>query len=174
VTEALRIHEAFKKGDLDALRLEVGDLPGFPNCEIPHVGAHCLEYAIYHSPRQFVKVLVEEGADPDYGGHAGFPSIIAALSVDREDRYELIEFFISAGADIEQRGINDYTPLHYAAARNDRVAIKLLVSAGADLTARTRIDDFATPLEEAELLGCGEAARILRELTRKPNERSGA
>ncbi len=164
MSDALRIHEAFTQGDLGALRLCIGDAVGFPNCEVPQIGARCLEYAIYHSPMRFVEVLVELGADPNYGDHGGYPSLIAALSTDRPDKYEVIEFLVSAGADIEQRGINDYTPLHYAAARNDPVAIELLVSAGADLTARTRIDDLATPLEEAELLGCDDAARHLRGL----------
>lgn len=163
MTDAIRIHEAFKRGDLEALRLAVGDVPGFPDCEVPQLGALCLEYAIYHSPIQFTEVLVELGADPNYGDHGGFPSLIAALSTDRQDKYELVRCLIAAGADIEQRGINDYTPLHYAAARNDPVAIELLVSAGADPTARTRIDDRATPLEEAEHLGCQDAVRQLKD-----------
>jgi ankyrin repeat protein len=162
VTEALRIHEAFKSGDLAGIRLGVGDVAEFPNCEIPQLGSQCLEYAIYHSPIRFVGVLVEMGADPNYGDHAGFPSLIAALSTDRQDKHDLIDLLIAAGADIEQRGINDYTPLHYAAAQNDTMAIESLVSAGADLTARTRIDDLATPLEEAERLGCHDAMRILK------------
>jgi len=162
VTEYLRIHEAFKRGDLAAVRSGVGDVAGFPNCEVPRLGAQCLEYAIYHSPFRFIKDLVEMGADLNYGDHAGFPSLIAALSSDRPDKYEVVEFLIEAGADVEQRGINDYTPLHYAAARNDPAAIELLVLAGADLTARTRIDDLATPLEEAEHLGCHDAVRKLK------------
>ncbi len=165
MTEAARLHEAFKRGDLETLRLCIGDVATFPNCEIPHLGARCLEYAIYHSPFRFVRELVEMGADPNYGDQAGFPSLIAALSTDRPDKYTVVEFLIEAGADIEQRGINDYTPLHYAAARNDLVAIELLVSAGADLSARTRIDDLATPLEEAEHLGCHDAVRKLKSYT---------
>ena len=58
--------------------------------------------------------------------------------------------------------MNDYTPLHYAAARDDARAVELLLAHGADPDARTRIDDRAKPLEEAERLGSTRAARVLR------------
>ncbi|HEY7215050.1 MAG TPA: ankyrin repeat domain-containing protein, partial [Thermoanaerobaculia bacterium] len=70
---------------------------------------------------------------------------------------------IGAGADLNQRGLNDWTPLHYAASRDDAAAIELLAAKGADLDARTRIDDFATPLEEAESLGRAKAVKALNQ-----------
>ena len=97
-----------------------------------------------------MRTLLELGADPNYGDHAGFPALIAALSSDRADRYELLELLLSFGADPGQRGLNDWTPLHYAAASDDTEGIELLLARGADPTARTRIDDFATPLEELD------------------------
>ncbi len=162
MSESLHVHQAFKDGDLEALRSAAGDPLGFPDCEVPYIGGHCLEYAIYHSPYSFIVDLVELGADPNYEDHNGFPSIIAALSTDREDKHEVVAFLISRGADVHQRGLNDYTPLHYAAARNDPQAVDLLLSCGADISLRTRIDDLTTPLEEAELLKCREAAERLR------------
>ena len=75
-----------------------------------------MEYAIYHSPLSVIRKLLELGADPNYGDHAGFPSLIATLSSsDRQDMYEILELLLSFGADIQQRGHNDYTPLNYAA-----------------------------------------------------------
>jgi uncharacterized protein len=164
--DVLHIHEAFKAGDLETLRSFADDPARFPNCRFPGVFCHCLEYAIYHSPVQFIRLLLTEGADPNYTDHAGFPSLVAALSTKREDRHQIMESLIAFGADLSQRGINDYTPLHYAAARNDPAAVDLLLSHGADASARTRIDDFSTPMEEAERLGASAAAARLKKGSR--------
>jgi ankyrin repeat protein len=151
--EAIAIREAYRRGDLEALEGLLGGQ------EID------LEHAIYHSPLAFVRTLLERGADPNYDGHAAFPSLIAAISTERPDKYELVELLLSRGADIQQRGVNDYTPLHYAAARNDVKLIELLVARGADPNAKTRIDEFATPAQEADLLHCSEAVQALRKVS---------
>jgi ankyrin repeat protein len=164
--DALALHEAYERGDLAALKRLLGDPPDFPNCRGPAgVGDIILEYAIYHSPLAFVRTLLELGADPNYPDHAGFPAVIAALSTNRADRYQIIELLLAAGADIQQRGINDWTPLHYAAAAGDLAGIELLLARGADPNARTGIDDCATPLEEAQILGRAAAVQVLRPLT---------
>jgi ankyrin repeat protein len=163
--DALAIDAAYKRGDLSALRTLLGEPLDFPNCRGPTgVGEIILEYAIYHSPVAFIRTLLELGADPNYEDDAGFPSLIAALSTDRADRYEIIELLLAFGADIQAHGINDWTPLHYAAATDDLDGIRLLLACGADPNARTRIDDHATPLEEAKHLGRAAAVRLLREL----------
>ena len=152
-------------GDLEALRRLLGDPPDFPNCRGPAgLGEIVLEYAIYHSPLACIRTLLELGADPNYQEHGGFPSLIAALSSARADRYQIVELLLSFGADTRQRGLNDWTPLHYAAATDDVEGIELLLAQGADPNARTRIDDGATPLEEAELLERTAATRTLRRL----------
>ncbi len=55
------------------------------------MGEIILEHAIYHSPLPFIRALLELGAEPNYQDHAGFPSLIAALSCrERGDTYELL------------------------------------------------------------------------------------
>lgn len=169
---AIAVHEAYKRGDLDALKALLGDPPELPNCPAgpPGIGGVVLEYAIYHGPLPFIRTLLELGADPNYDDHAGFPSLIAALTCgDRGDMYDILELLLSFGADIQQRGFNDYTPLHWAVTAQDMKAVKLLLGHGADPTARTRIDDYATPLEEAEALGLAEAAKMFRMLVESGN-----
>jgi uncharacterized protein len=163
--DALALHQAYKRGDLAVLRRLLDDPPDFPNCRGPQgVGEIVLEYAIYHSPLAFIRALLEFGADPNYQDHAGFPALIAALSSARADKYEIIELLLASGADIQRRGINDRTPLHYAAASDDVAAIELLLAHGADPTARTTIDNCATALEEAEHLSRTDAVRAFRRL----------
>lgn len=163
------IDDAFRAGDLDALRAAIDDPKSFPNGPMPLSIGHCLEYAIYHSPLSFIRTLLELGADPDPADHAGFPPLIAALSCSRSHsgnpaRNEvtaIISLLLSHGADPDQRGLNDYTPLHMAVQERNLAAIKLLLEAGADPKLRTRIDDCETPREMAEQANLREIADAL-------------
>ena len=161
--DPIALHEAYERGDLEAVRDLLGNPPDFPNCRGPQaVGKIVLQYAIYHSPLAFVRALLDLGADPNYSESDGFPSLIAALSANRENRYEIVELLLRSGADIQRRGVNDYTPLHHAAAQNDFQMVDLLLSHGADPAAKTRIDDFTTSQEEAESRGFSRLAQILK------------
>jgi uncharacterized protein len=156
---------AYRRGDLDALKAALGDPEGFPNCLLPFdlaVGDHPLEYAIAWSPLPFVQILLELGADPNYPAQDGFPSLIETLATDRPDKHAVMTLLLDAGADVQQRGHNDWTPLHYAVVRRDLTAVTLLLARGADPAARTRIDECSTPLEDAEAIGFSEAAALLR------------
>jgi hypothetical protein len=115
-----RIDSAFRSGDLEALRAAVDDPAAVPNGRTHDAIGSCLVYAIYHSPIDFVRTLLEIGADPNAPADDGFPPLIAALSgsraapgaTPRNDVDEILRLLLSFGADANQRGINDYTPLH--------------------------------------------------------------
>jgi uncharacterized protein len=164
-----RIDDAFRKGDLDALRAAVDDPELVPNGRMPDGIGPSLTYAIYHSPLTFIRTLLEIGADPDGPADDGFPPLIAALSCTRDvpgatrrrDVDDILRLLLSFGADPNQRGINDYTPLHMAVAERNLLAIQRLLDHGADSGLRTRIDDCQTPLEMAEAAGQTEAAALL-------------
>ena len=51
-----------------------------------------------------------------------------------------------------------------AAARDDVEALRILVRHGADLSIRTDIDNYATPLEEARHLGKLKAVEFLERV----------
>ena len=165
----LRIHDAFRIGDLNALRAAVEDPSVVPNGRMPDGIGPCLVYAIYHSPLAFIRTLLEIGADPNGSGNDGFPPLIAALSATREqagairrtDIDEVLRLLLSWGADPNQRGINDYTPLHMAVAERNLLAIHVLLEGGADPELRTRIDQHETPREMAAARGLSEIADLL-------------
>ena len=167
------VHAAFVDGDLEGLRSEINNLGGFPNAAPDHTIGLPLVYAIYHSPLAFVGELLDAGADPNSDDGDGFPPLIAALfratpapgATVRQDLPELVDLLISHGADVAQRGVNDYTPLHFAAERGDLALVELFLGHGADPNQITHIDDMETALELAERAGQTEVAERLRPLT---------
>lgn len=170
-----KIDSAFRDGDLAALRAAVEDPACIPDGPMPLAIGPCLEYAIYHSPLAFIRTLLEIGADPNFDDNSGFPALIAALSAGRvepgaaarQDVLEILDLLLSFGADLNQRGLNDWTPLHMAVAERDLAALKLLLERGADPLLRTRIDDYETPREMAEKAGLGRFARLLAEYEKR-------
>lgn len=106
------------------------------------------------------------GADPNDEDPAGMPALFAAIDRTAPDREEVLAMLLAANADVGQRGVNDYTPLHYAACHDDVASIELLLTHGADPIAKTRIDHYATPAEEAEYHGHAIGAAAIRRWSR--------
>lgn len=174
----LRIHEAFKAGDLDALLAAVPDRRLIPNGDLGDAFGDVLVYAIYHSPLEFVQQLLELGADPNPTVDDGFPPLLAAISaaqphpgaMQRVDLPDLLDTLLAAGADPNVRGINDWTALHMAVNYGDAEAVRILLAHRADPRIKTRIDDCETPGEQAEREGKPAIAALLAEAetARKP------
>lgn len=157
-----RIDEAFKAGDLAALRAAVADAvedaSAFPNNPMPLGIGPILTYAIYWSPLAFIEELLAIGADPNGHDNDGFPPLIAALcktnphpgSTPRDDVVDVMTRLLDAGADPNQRGINDWTALMMAVVETNVEGVRLLLARGADPSLRTRIDDYETALDIAK------------------------
>lgn len=162
------IDSAYRAGDLDALLTALDHPADFPNSLHPAdlgLTEFPLEYAIYWSPFHFIETLLDRGCNPNYPDRSGFPSLIAALSTSRDDRLNILHLLLARGADVQQRGLNDWTPLHYAVSLDDGEAVKLLLAQGADIDARTRIDDCATPVQLAESCFRNAALKVFRAIT---------
>ena len=74
---------------------------------------------------------------------------------------DIIELLLSFGADPNQRGLDDYTPLHMAVGERNLPAIEPLLKGGADPRLRTRIDYCETPREMAEKMGLRDIVELL-------------
>ena len=114
-------------------------------------------------PVGLIERLIGLGADLNYQHHAGFPSLIAALSSDRADKNGVLKLLLENGADVGQRDVNDWTPLHYAVVERDLEAVKILLAHGADPDLRTCIDHYISPIEDAENLGFTAAVELMLE-----------
>jgi hypothetical protein len=164
-----RIDAAFRAGDLEALRAAVDDPSSVPNGPMPITVGNCLVYAIYWSPRSFIRELLELGADPKGPADDGFPPLIAVLSCStdapganrRSDINDVLRLLLRRGADPEQRGLNDWTALHMAVNQRNALAVQLLLEHGADPDLRTRIDECDTPIEMARAAALDDIAAIL-------------
>ena len=165
----LRIHDAFRAGDLDALRAAVADPSVLPNGRLDDAIGCPLVYAIYWSPLSFIRTLLEIGADPNGPADDGFPPLIAAViktrdvpgAMKRDDVEDVVRLLLAHGADPNQRGLNDYTPLHMAVAERNAHVVQILLDAGADPELRTRIDDYETAAEMADKAGLTELSAVL-------------
>ena len=74
---------------------------------------------------------------------------------------DIIELLLSFGADPNQHGLDDYTPLHMAVSESNLPAVEILLKGGADPRLRTRIDYCETPREMAEKMGLRDIVELL-------------
>lgn len=169
---SIALERALERGDVDGACRVLGHPDDWPNSHDPYMGSRVLAIAIGCAPIEAIRRLLREGADPNLIGlDDGFPALIDVLHHRRDDRPELRRWgdrlpllaeLLAAGADVRARGLNDWTALHFAVADDDPIAVWMLLQHGADPDARTRIDDFETPLELAEA-GSPRALAAIRE-----------
>lgn len=173
MSRTLVIDAAFKTADVAALKRLVTDADRFPDTFADLAIGACLPYAIYHSPIALIRALLDEGANPNFDPGDGFPPAIALMSsltspghLRTRDAIDVLELLLIRGADPDQRGLNDYTPLHWSAAGGDLGSIECLLAAGANPLLKTRIDDLETPREVALVAGRTKAAARLADAER--------
>lgn len=155
---------ALESGDVRRLQALAVELEAFPHGDDPYLGRRWITNAIGVGSKAAVQWLIAQAVDLDFRDDEGYTPLHSAIDRQSSDRYEVLEMLLAAGAPVNRKGINDWTPAHMAAARDDVEALRLLVRHGADLTIRTDIDDYATPFEEARNLGKVNAAKYLESV----------
>lgn len=111
-----------------------------------------------------IEWMLSRHVDLSFKDEEGFTVLHSAIDRALPDRHKVIELLLRHKAPVNMRGTNDWTPAHLAAVREDIEALKLLIQFGADLSIRTRIDDYATPLEQARRLKKALAVEFLNDL----------
>ncbi len=162
--EYLLLESALREGDLEGVRIALGASGSLANARDRYTNTNVLQLAIGLSDADFIAVLIANGADVSYESLDGFPALINALQPGTRDQLAVLQTLLHSGAGVGQRGLNDYTPLHYAATLDNAEAVALLLDLGADATARTRIDELSTALEEARRVGATRVIPLLEAL----------
>lgn len=94
---------------------------------------------------EIVKLLIDNGADPETRDKYGFTPLLMAVI---EKQYDVLGTLLGYGVLLERRDDNFDTPLLAAIRCNNLDAVKLLISAGSDITVKTRDDKNIYQLAE--------------------------
>jgi ankyrin repeat protein len=116
--------------------------------------------------RQIVELLLDQGADVD-GKDCGsqVPLGQAAFAA----RPDMAQILLRHGASVARRGVNDWTPLHWAAAHPDGVElVSMLLQAGAD--PRAVDNEGISPTDVARQFGHDDAIKLMQAIERSANE----
>jgi ankyrin repeat protein len=159
-----RILGLLRTGTRADFEVLAGAVQEFPGGVDGFIGRRWIINAIDIGSRTSVEWMLAKGVDLAFRDEEGRTPMHAALDREGTERYELLELLLGAGAATNLKGANDWTPAHLAAARDDVEGLRILVRHGADLTIRTDIDDYATPLEQARILGKTKAVSFLESV----------
>ncbi|GAA6174135.1 ankyrin repeat domain-containing protein [Sulfitobacter pacificus] len=156
------IERRLMAGDIAGLEEVAEILDGFPNCKdgLPS-GRYWVRTAVDVGTISAIEWMIAKGADLNLEDGEGGTPLHSCIDRAKADRHAVLSMLIKAGADVNIRGFNNWTPLHLAAIRDDKAAMQILMDAGADRTRRTVIDNYATPAEEARILGHNDSADFI-------------
>jgi ankyrin repeat protein len=97
-----------------------------------------LAEAVLYKHESIVKLLLEKGASVDALKAIGTTTDLNGRLEDAiwNGKENVVRLLLIMGADVEERGVNEMTPLLYAAYYGKLTFVKILVEAGADINAR--------------------------------------
>lgn len=135
------------------------------SCFIYALASHNLDSIIYILNNSTISV---DSFDCSIYNNLGAFLIVIDMGRDKDKNLMMSSYFfvptltkslIDLGADVNCRGMNYETPLHYAAGSNSYECAKVLLENGADITAKNEIGD--TPLHFAASYNSKETAEII-------------
>jgi ankyrin repeat protein len=169
-TEGSEFDRALQDGDIERLDRLADAAPH----ALGDLAERLLDAVALH-PQATIQWLIARGAPVRIAAPDGFPVLHMAVDRRGDDRYAVMTTLLDAGADINERGVNDWTPLHRAAlGRGDVRMVRLLLERGADRTIRTIIDDRQTAEEEARSHGLFAIADLIGDWRPPRGGKAGA
>jgi ankyrin repeat protein len=124
-----------------------------------------LAYAANKGDAQTVQLLLHNGAVPDVPGKDGFTPLMIAASLHLPGSPEVIQALLKAGANPNWTTPEGITPLMIAADKDQGEAALLLLTAGADPTARDNSGHTALDYAQSR-----QSTHVLPLLEKKPEQ----
>ena len=89
-----------------------------------------------------------------------------------EGDIEAVKQHLAAGADVNAKDEDGYTPLNFAAQQGHKEVVELLIAKGADVNAKLKCELLKglTALDSANVANCPEIAELLRKNGGKKGE----
>ena len=144
--------EASQIGNQPAVRMLCNRKADVHRCE--NISGHSsLLIATKQGHFEIVKYLIDAGADPEIRDKFGFTPVLMSIV---EQKTDCLATLLGYGVLIERRDDNHDTPLISAIRCKNKEAIRMLISAGADVTVKTRdnksIFDVADEVKDEEII----------------------
>jgi ankyrin repeat protein len=159
--------ESAKEGEIERLADLLAVSVGLDLDQPHHGGITALMAAAFKEKSEMVKFLIDAGADPNRAASNGWTPLMAGAA---SGHAASIAILLASKAEVNECSDElRLCPLHVAASRGHLGAVKLLISNGADMAARTREGD--TALTEAKKNNHTECATFIFESSRSAGEK---
>ena len=157
-----------RAGDVAQLESICQVIPDFPHGVDSWLGRRWIINAIDSGSAEVVKWMIEKGVPLVFRDDEGYTVLHACIERFDQDKtgsmHDCLRALIAADADVDLKGINDWTPLHMAVTRGDLGSIRILLEAGADRTIKTTIDDYESADDMAVRPQYAKAFKLFREI----------
>jgi ankyrin repeat protein len=137
IQDYVDIMEALSRDDpieLDEIAEIVVD---FPDGKDPYLNRYWIIHAVDVGSLPAIRWMLNQQVRVNFVDIEGYSPLHSAIDRASSDRYQIREWLLQSGADPGLHGINDWTPAHLTAARDDVKALRILLSGGADFSIRT-------------------------------------
>ena len=155
-------------GDIPALDSLCKTLPDFPHGVDSWVGRRWIINAIDSHSSAAVNWMIGKGVPLVFRDEEGRNVLQACLEHFEEHKvvhmHDIMRALIAAGADVDLKGLNDWTPLHFAIACCDIDSIRILLESSADRTIKTDIDEYESAEEMAFRDSNPEILKLFHEI----------